>query len=165
MNKNTYLIICTIFLLCINAISGQECPEYNRLITEGDNAFKSENYEMAINRYNVAILHCQSKSEETQEKIGRVFKKIQDIKNTAIKNEQKAATAEQVARKAQLEAEEQRRITLSEKEKVVASEKKAKEAQASAEEQERIALSEKEKAEKALIEVEKQKQKAENGIM
>jgi len=108
MNKNTFNLIYYIFaititvLLSVGALSAQECPEYDRLIKEGNDAFEQQDYEWAINRYSVAILHCQDKSEEIQEKIIKVFKKIQDIKNIAIKNEQKAATAEQAAREAQL---------------------------------------------------------------
>lgn len=154
MNKNNfnliyYISVIITVLLSFNNLSAQKCPEYDRLMREGDSAFNQQNYEWAINRYSVAILHCQDKSEEIQDKIIEVFKKIEDVKNAAIKNEQKAATAEKAAREAQLNAEEQKRIALLEKEKAEVAEKKAKEAQARAEKQEQIAKSEKEKVELA----------------
>lgn len=87
------LVLAVTTLLSIGNLTAQECPDYNRLINEGDSALKKKDYEWAINRYIVAIRHCNMKAEDTQRKIVQVFEEINDLKNQAEENARIAVEA------------------------------------------------------------------------
>jgi len=109
-------------ILSIASIHAQDCSEYDRLTAEGDLAFYSSNYEIAIKRYNLAMINCPKKIVEVQAKILYIFEEIEKLKNIAEEQkrvaEQERNTERAKRRNAEIEKElSERKRTILEIEK------------------------------------------------
>ncbi len=76
--------------LFAQASSAQDCQFYERLMREGNQAFRETDYIRAVKKYQSAITNCPSKAAEVQVKVEQVFQVLQNLREKAEKNEQRA---------------------------------------------------------------------------
>ena len=92
-------LVFLVFLVINLSLMGQgDCPYYQRYINKGDQELSkgpNANFEVAINAYSTAMVHCPEKADEAQAKILTVFKAIEQLKTEAEISSQKAINAKQ----------------------------------------------------------------------
>src|SRR4249920_2270087 len=88
MNKFLFLIFCVALFF---AASGQ--ATYADAIRQGDAAFNSGQYKLAINKYFAAEAFDTSKKKEVKEKKKLTFDKIDKLRQDAIRSQNDATNA------------------------------------------------------------------------
>lgn len=86
--KTIKLLLLAICLLCNLQISAQECPEYPRLLQEGDNALAKDDFKTALNSYFAARSHCRGEIGTIRQKIENVYNEIENLKSRLVACEQ-----------------------------------------------------------------------------
>ena len=81
-------IIITIHFLITTHSFSQECKFFYDLINEGDKAFDSGEYSIALTKYSLAKRDCPNKSDEAQNKIESIFETVKRLKDNAQFSEQ-----------------------------------------------------------------------------
>jgi N-acetylmuramoyl-L-alanine amidase len=72
----------------------QSCPQYEKIIKQGDDFLAVHRYTDALNKYLTAQRYCGAKLEDAQVKIRKVFEKINALKKRADNDRDNAQKAE-----------------------------------------------------------------------
>ncbi len=85
VNRNIRLRVYALFLGLFGAASHvfAQCPEFDRLMQEGDRRVQSSDYKRAVNSYLSAKLDCPERESEAQERIQRIMSIASDLQRMA----------------------------------------------------------------------------------
>lgn len=95
MIMKTYSIIILLFL-GFDSLA-QNCPEYGKLIKDGDNDIKIKQFKKALNNFNAAKLCSPSMAYEVDKKINLLFDAIEKEKDEALMQKKDADMSKKVA--------------------------------------------------------------------
>jgi hypothetical protein len=89
--------LCFFIALDMGAKGQCDITTYKQMLKEGDQYAKTEKYDMAVKRFTTAMIACPDSSNIPQKRIVQVFNKIQQLKEEAVLNKQKAEAAKNTA--------------------------------------------------------------------
>jgi Leucine rich repeat len=120
--QNNMKILLIIFLLIhpFYFLSAQH--NYSESIQQGDEAFSKQQFKTAIHKYFAAEAFDPSKKEEVKKRVGKVFDKIEALREeaeTAGKRERKAKTAADSARNRAIRSEQQTKKALEQSNRLI----------------------------------------------
>lgn len=94
MKKIIYL---TLLLLLSASLHAQTCTEYNNLIRDGDRCLKDKKFSGALNNYLTALKYCESKINDVQKKLQKLFDEITQLQKKSDQNAKDAFIAKNIA--------------------------------------------------------------------